>query len=146
MIRAMPAKPALESRATDVLTDPESANYGKAKQIVAAATSLKQAVLSPDPQTGAGGSSFFLGNMSAADQDEIKVMLDRLPRNVDGGVLGELKTALQNDAKIVFQWQPHPNGDVFDHNAWTDPNDGTVQIVLRTPPGPARTPPGPPRS
>ena len=142
----MPAKPALEARATAVLGDPTTQVYATAQAIVGSASTLKQAVTDPDPAGPAGGTSFFLDGMPTAAQAEITGMLDRLPRHVDGGVLGELKTALQSGQRIVFQWQPHPNGDVFDHNAWTDPNDGTVQIVLRTPPGPARTPPVPPRS
>jgi hypothetical protein len=133
----MPAKPALEARATAVLGTPGAAVYGTAQTIVAAATTLKDAVLSPDPATPGSGTSFFLDGMSAAEQNEIKRMLDRLPRHVDGGVLGELKTAFQGNKKIVFQWQPHPNGQMFDHNAWTDHNNpDTVHIVLRTPPGP----------
>jgi hypothetical protein len=133
----MPAKPALEARATAVLGNPGTADYGKAQTIVGAATTLKDAVLSEDPDTPGSGTSFFLGVLTAAEQTEIKGMLGRLPRHVDGGVLGELKTALQGNKKIVFQWQPHPNGQMFDHNAWTDHNNpDTVHIVLRTPPGP----------
>jgi hypothetical protein len=132
----MPAKPALEARATAVLGNPGSAEYGKATQIVAAAATLEEAVMGTDPADPASGTSFFLQGMSPDQQSEIRGMLGRLPRHVAGGVLGELKTALQGGSKIVFQWQPHPNGPLFDHNAWTDHNDPkTVHIVLRTPPG-----------
>jgi hypothetical protein len=133
----MPASPALEARATAVLGDPTTRVYATATTIVGSATTLKDAVLSPVPGGPASGPSFFLNGMSPADEAEIRGMLNRLPRHVDGGVLGELKTALQGGKKIVFQWQPHPNGPMFDHNAWTDfHNPNIVHIVLRTPPGP----------
>ena len=132
----MPAKPALEARATVVLGNPAAREYATATAIVTAATTLKQAVTDPDPAGPAGGTSFFLDGLPTAAQTEITGMLNRLPRHVDGGVLGELKTALQSGKRIAFQWQPHPNGPMFDHNAWTDHNDrNLVHIVLRTPPG-----------
>jgi hypothetical protein len=123
----IPAKPAIESRTTDVLGTPGSTDYETARDIVNQATSLAAAVQDQD---------FFLGPMSQEDRDEIVDMLARIPAGVAQGVLGELRNAFGGNARIVFVWNPHPEGG-FDYSSWRG-DDGVAHLELRTPPGPPR--------
>jgi hypothetical protein len=125
----MPAKPALEVRADQVLGTPGSPAYQQAQQIVATASSLTLAVQS-------GG--FFLGPMHPTDQSEINTMLGQIPAGVAQDVLNSLRNALQANKKIAFVWEPHPNNG-YDHSESTDAN-GVVHMKLRTPPMPDRPP------
>jgi hypothetical protein len=123
----MPAKPAVEARAAAVLGTPGSPDYESAKHIVNQASSLADAVQSQE---------FFLGPMSQEDRNEIVDMLARIPPGVAHGLLGELQHAFGSNARISFQWNPHPTGG-FDHRSRRG-DDGTAHLELRTPPGPHR--------
>jgi hypothetical protein len=123
----MPAKPALEVRANQVLGTPGSPEYLQAKQIVAAAGSLTQAVQS---------ANFFLGPMHATDQNEINAMLGQIPAGVAQGLLDSIRNALQADRRVAFVWNPHPTGG-YDHSESAGA-DGVAHLELRTPAMPNR--------
>jgi hypothetical protein len=123
----MPAAAAVEARATSVLGTPGSPDYNTAKDIVHGATSLTDAVVT---------NAFFLSPLSQADQDEVAGMLALLPGNVAQGVLGALDDDLQRDARIVFTWNEHPDGE-FDYSHVRG-DDNVGHLELRTPPGPPR--------
>ena len=119
------AKPAIESRTSDILGTPGSNEYATAKDIVDQASLLADAVQS----------NFFLGPLSQRDKDEIAHMLPLDPDDVAGRVLDALRTAFGAGARIVFVWNKHPTGGFDDTNAT---NDGVAFVELRTPPGSAR--------
>ncbi len=123
----MPAKPALESRATAVLGTPRSRDYITAKGIVASATSLTDAVTRDD---------FFLGPVEDRYKTEIVNMLDQLAQlapKVARGVLDALEDALQRNARVVFVWNELPEGD-FDYS-YSRGVDHVAHLELRTPRG-----------
>jgi hypothetical protein len=123
----MPAKPAIESRATAVLGTPGSPDYVTAKGIVHGAATLTDAVAT---------NPFFLGPLSQHDRDEIVAMLALLPANVAQEVLGALDDALQHDARTVFSWNQHPEGH-FDCSHCRG-EDNVAHLELRTPRGQAK--------
>ncbi len=71
--------------------------------------------------------------MSDEDKREIIAVLNALPADVDRAFMASLRDALDNNANISFKWANHPEGG-FDHSASTR-SDGTVELMLRTPPG-----------
>jgi hypothetical protein len=119
----MPAAERVKQRASDAVGTPGSPNYQQAQSVVADAGSLSEAVEAEN----------FLGPMGDDDQEEVRRVLRALPAHVDRAFMDSLRAALESGAKIAFRWDPHPEGG-FDHSSSTAA-DGTVHLVLRTPPG-----------
>ncbi len=122
----MAAYASVSARTDETLGNPGSASYEQARSVVADATSLKEAVEAGE----------FLGPMSPAHQQEVRGILEALPPDVDRSFMTSLRGALDDNARIAFSWDAHPEGG-FDHSTATRP-DGTVDLMLRTPPPPSR--------
>jgi hypothetical protein len=119
----MPAEKRARERAEETVGDSGSTSYQRAQEIVLGVASLKDAVTV----------SKFLDPMSAKDKREVGAVLKALPPDVDLAFMASLREALDNNANIAFSWSKHPEGG-FDHSVATR-SDGTVVLMLRTPPG-----------
>jgi hypothetical protein len=119
----MPAAIQIQPRANHALNTPGSANYLAAKEAVATARTIREAV----------DNGNLLDDLDASLQTEAHNVLDQVPAAVNDGFMGSLRSALNNNAKIHFTWGQHTTGG-YDYSVSTD-IDGTVQLGLRTPPG-----------
>jgi hypothetical protein len=116
----MPAASPIQRRAETTVGDTESGTYLEAQSVVAAAGSLKEAVVN----------SAFLDGMEAHHRTETLAVLDALPADVDRAFMASLRDALQANKRIAFEWRE----GTFAHEATTD-QDGTVRLWLQCPRG-----------
>ena len=119
----MPAEKSVKKRAEETVGDSGSRSYQRAQEIVPGVTLLKDALRI----------SKFLDPMNDVDKREVGAVLNALPTDVDLAFMASLRDALDNNANIAFSWSKHPKGG-FDHSVATR-SDGTVVLMLRTPPG-----------
>lgn len=116
----MPAAAPIKRRAASTVGDNESGSYRQAQSVVAAAGSLKEAVVQ----------SNFLDGLEDQHRAETIAVLEALPADVDAAFMASLREALESNAKIAFEWR---HGE-FAHEATTD-EDGTVRLWLQCPSG-----------
>jgi hypothetical protein len=116
----VPTLEPIQQRTQSAVGNTGSGSYRQAKDVVAAAGSLSEAV----------ENGHFLDGLDEEDQAEARAVLDALPADVDQSFMASLRDALANDKKIAFGWRE----GAFAHEATTDP-DGTVRLWLQCPDG-----------
>ncbi len=116
----MPAAAPIRQRVARSVGNNESGSYRQAQNVVAAAGSLREAVVN----------SNFLDGLEDAHRAETIAVLEALPAAVDAAFMASLRNALESNAKIAFEWR---QGE-FAHETTTD-DDGTVRLWLQCPSG-----------
>lgn len=116
----MPVAPRVEQKSDVILGAPGTEPYRQARDVAAAAATLK----------GAVENSGLLAELTPAEEQETRAVLEAMPANVDSAFLASLRRTLNADKKAEFRWRQGS----WAHEVENDPN-GTVRLWLQSPPG-----------